>query len=130
MKSQYLLVPLLICFKPSIGQNFNYLGTYTSNGTPNYLVDPGDNVSVSTLELIDSSIPETFRVPVYNPHYISSGYDTDLLLNAESEVFVTFISEGAGFRNVLGYYTYDTSNPPSAAPADEDIVIIFPNSSA
>lgn len=130
MKKQYLLLLFLICFKTSIGQNFNYLGTYSSNGTPNYLESPGDVVSVSTLELIDSSIPETFRVPVYNPHYISSGYDTDLLLNAESEVFVTFISEGAGFRNVLGYYTYDAANPPSIPPADEDIVIIFPNASA
>lgn len=130
MKNRYLLFLLLISSHLSFGQNFNFLGSYSSNGTPNYLMDPGDDVSVETLELIDRSIPETFRVPAYNPHYISSGYDTDLRLAAQSEVFVTFISEGAGFRNVLGYYTYDLDNPLTSRPADEDITIIFPNASA
>lgn len=122
----YLL--LLITFT-GFSQNFQYLGTYSSNGTPNYLVTPGDNISVSTFELIDSALSETFQVPTYNPHYITSGYDTDLVLLSQSEVFVTFVSEGAGFRNVLGYYTYDAANPITSPPLDADITIIFPNAS-
>lgn len=111
-------------------QNYQYLGTYTGNGKPHYLESPGDNVSVETLELIDGALSETFRVPAYNPHYITSNYDTDVFLTTESEVFVTFVSEGAGYRNVLGFYTYDMNNPPTNAPSDEEVTIIFPNASA
>jgi hypothetical protein len=111
-------------------QNYQYLGGYSGNGTPNYLESPGDVVSVETLELIDSAFPETFRVTTCNPHYITSNYDTELSLTSQTEVFVTFVSEGAGYRNVLGFYTYDTNSPLSSAPSDNDITIVFPNISA
>ncbi len=111
-------------------QNYNYLGEYTSNGTPLYLETPGDAVSVETQEMISNSLPESYPVPDYNPHYITSGYDTDVILESKADVWVTFISEGAGYRNVLGFYTYDVNNPPLMAPEPEDITIIFPNASA
>ncbi|MPQ45461.1 DUF4114 domain-containing protein [Marinifilum sp. N1E240] len=49
-----------------------------------------------------------------------------LRLTKESPVYLTFIDEGAGWRNSLAYYTYDAANPPS----DEDDVelhMLFPN---
>ncbi len=111
-------------------QNYQFLGSYTSNGTPLYLENPGDVVSAETLEMISNSLPESYPVPDYNPHYISSGYDTDVILTQAAEVWVTFISEGAGYRNVLGFYTYDVTSPSSTAPQPEDVTIIFPNASA
>ncbi|WP_299835333.1 DUF4114 domain-containing protein [uncultured Tenacibaculum sp.] len=114
----------------SIAQNYNYLGTYTSNGTPNYLVNPGDEVSVESLEKISNALPESYPVPDYNPQYITAGYDTNVELTQAADVFVTFVAEGAGYRNVLGFYTYDLDNPPTSAPSEEDITIIFPNASA
>ncbi|WP_408030790.1 DUF4114 domain-containing protein [Tenacibaculum xiamenense] len=120
---------LFIMSITTLAQNFNYLGTYSSNGTPDYLESPGDNIPVSTLELINSALPETFQVPSYNPHYITSGYDSDIFVNVTTDVYMTFVDEGAGFRNVLGFYTYDLNNPPVSAPADEDITVIFPNNS-
>lgn len=128
-KTTFFYLMLICIISSSFSQNFQYLGSYTSNGTPNYLESSGDNINVSTLELIDSALSETFQVPTYNPHYITSNYDTDIFLSSTSEVFVTFVGEGAGFRNVLGFYTYDASNPVSTAPSDEDITIIFPNTS-
>ena len=124
---------LLICSVLTMigfAQNYQFLGDYTSNGTPLYLESPGDNVSVETLQMIDDSLPESYPVPDYNPHYISSGYDTDVQLDADADVWVTFVSEGAGYRNVLGFYTYDLNNPSPTAPQPEDITIIFPNASA
>jgi len=123
---------LLIVFisQLAIAQNYQYLGTYSSNGTPDYLENPGDEVSVETLEMISDAIPESYPVPDYNPQYITAGYDTNVELTQAADVFVTFISEGAGYRNVLGFYTYDLDNPPMSAPAEEDITIIFPNASA
>lgn len=130
MKKLFLLSALFLLSLSSIAQNYQFLGSYTSNGTPNYLEPVGDVVSVSTLELIDGALPESYPVPDYNPHYISSGYDTDVILLDSAEVWVTFVSEGAGYRNVLGFYTYDTNNVPTTAPSPSDITIIFPNVSA
>ncbi len=119
------LVTVMVC-----AQNYQYLGDYTSNGTPLYLEEPGDEVSIATLEMISNSLPESYPVPDYNPHYISSGYETDVVLDEQADVWVTFVDEGAGYRNVLGFYTYDADNPPTTAPQDNEITIIFPNASA
>lgn len=114
----------------SFAQSYQYLGSYTSNGTPLYLEQPGDVVSQETMDMVSNSLPEGYPVPDYNPHYISSGYDTDVILNDDADVWVTFVKEGAGYKNVLGFYTYDVNNPPLSAPLPEDITIIFPNASA
>ena len=129
MKKLLLSVLLIIISLCSYGQ-YNYLGTYTSNGTPNYLETVGDNITTATLETISNSLPESYPVPDFNPHYITSGYETNLVLDEQADVYVTFISEGAGYRNVLGFYTYDPNNPSSTAPTASEITIIFPNVSA
>ncbi len=111
-------------------QNYNYLGEYTSNGTPLYLESPGDEISTETLQMIDDSLPENYPVPDYNPQYISSGYETDIQIEEKADIWVTFVAEGAGYKNVLGFYTYPLDNPPTSTPAKEEITIIFPNVSA
>lgn len=114
---------------PPICDRYNYLGAYTSEGTPLYL-DGQDVVSQETIDLVSNSLPEGYPVPDFNPHYISSGYDTDVKLEAQADIWVTFVSEGAGYKNTLGFYTYDINNPSIIAPNPEDITIVFPNVSA
>lgn len=111
-------------------QSYNFLGEYDWRGTPLYLESDRDSVSYETLEMISNSLPESYPVPDYNPQYITSGYDTDIKLTKDADVWITFIAEGAGYRNVLGFYTYDLENPQSAKPTPEEITIIFPNASA
>ncbi|PKH51542.1 hypothetical protein CXF68_12995 [Tenacibaculum sp. Bg11-29] len=125
-----LLFLLVITTATIYAQNYQYLGEYTSNGTPLYLESPGDNISYPTLDMISYSLPESYPVPDYNPHYISSGYETNVVLSETADVWVTFVSEGAGYRNSLGFYTYDINNLPATVPNAEDITIIFPNASA
>ena len=127
---QLLLFAFLLLSSIIYGQEYQYLGTYTSDGTPNYLEIPGDTVDASTMDLVSSSLPEGYPVPDYNPHYISSGYDTDIIVDELADVWVTFVSEGAGYKNVLGFYTYDLASPQATIPQPEDITIIFPNVSA
>lgn len=57
---KYILVTLtaLITTGIAMSQDYNYLGTYTSNGTPNYLVKPSDEVGPSTLQLVENTLPE------------------------------------------------------------------------
>ena len=126
---RYLLLFLLLFSFVCFAQNFKFLGNYTTDGTPQYFAT-SDIVSAETINLIKNSLPENYPVPAYNPQYLSSGYDTDLLLEKDADVWVTFVSEGAGYRNVLGFYTYDITNPPTVAPSANDITIVFPNVSA
>lgn len=125
-----LLILISIVVTSLNAQSYKYLGEYTSNGTPLYLESPGDIVSIETLQMIDDSLPENYPVPTYNPQYITSGYETDIKIQSKADIWVTFVSEGAGYRNVLGFYTYPLDNPPTQKPSKEDITIIFPNVSA
>ncbi|GLB48061.1 DUF4114 domain-containing protein [Neptunitalea lumnitzerae] len=128
MKKFYTIVAIAVMSICTLqAQNYNFLGNYTADGTPLYLENPGDIVSQDTQNLVSRSLPEGYPVPDYNPHYISSGYDTDIIIDAFAEVFVTYVNEGAGYKNVLGFYTYDVNNPPTSGPQPEDITIIFPN---
>lgn len=125
-----LLLILLLSTSTIFAQNYNFLGSYTADGTPLYLEPIRDVVDVATQNMIKNSLPEGYPVPDFNPHYISSGYDTDIILDKAGDVWVTFVSEGAGYRNVLGFYTYDVNNPFQAKPQPQEITIIFPNVSA
>ena len=129
MKHVLLLLTTLMTVSGIQAQDYNFLGDYTSDGTPKYF-DGKDEVSAETLQLISDALPEGFPVPDYNPQYITSGYDTDVLLEEAADVWVTFVGEGAGYKNVLGFYTYDIENPLTEAPTPEDITIVFPNVSA
>ncbi len=114
---------------PDICNRYNYLGQFSADGTPLYLDTP-DEVSQSTIDMINEALPESYPVPDFNPHYISSGYDTDVRTNAQTDIWVTFVGEGAGYKNTLGFYTYDSNQPTPTAPAPEEITIVFPNVSA
>ncbi len=114
---------------PPICDRYNYLGEYNSNGKPLYL-DGQDTVSQETLDMINGALPEGYPVPDFNPHYISSGYDTDIIVQNNADIWVTFVGEGAGYKNTLGFYTYDINNPSQTIPQPEDITVIFPNVSA
>ncbi|MBC7721697.1 MAG: DUF4114 domain-containing protein [Pedobacter sp.] len=126
MKIKIVFFLLLTFFTLSIKAQYNYLGTYTSDGLPNYLVQ-SDQISTATLNLIHNALPESYPVPTYNPQYISSGYESEIRLTDSAEVWVTFVDEGAGYKNVLGFYSYDLSNPPTTIPPTSQMTIIFPN---
>ncbi|UOB19067.1 DUF4114 domain-containing protein [Abyssalbus ytuae] len=108
------------------GQGYNFLGPYDLQGTPLYM-ELDDVIDQATMDLVHNSLPESYPVPEYNPHYLSSGYDTDIKLLQSSSVYVTFLEEGAGYKNVLGFYTYDLNTGPFTKPKPEDITIVFPN---
>lgn len=128
MKRIVLLITLFSNFT-FFAQSYQFLGPYTSDGTPLYFVT-SDVISSQTMTLISNSLPENYPVPTYNPQYISSGYETDIIIDSLADVWVTFVSEGAGYKNVLGFYTYDINNPPTTAPTASQITIVFPNVSA
>jgi len=58
------------------------------------------------LDSINEALPE--RVDV-NQAYLDPSYDPTVVLQQDAQVSVTFLDEGAGYRNSLGYFTFDDS---------------------
>jgi hypothetical protein len=50
----------------------------------------------------------------------------NVVLTKQSEVYVTFIDEGAGYQNSFGWYTYNINSPPTFA-SQLELNILFPN---
>lgn len=126
---QSLAILVLVSFlsKSLQAQNFNYLGIFNSVGTPGYLTNPSDVISDNFKKRMQRSLPEYYSVPQYNPQYLNNNLTLDLQLKDATDVWLTFVDEGAGYKNVIGFYTYSLSSPPTKAPKDKDITIIFPN---
>lgn len=76
-------------------------------------------------------LPERVNAIVNHPELFDPGKRKELVLTETADVSVTFVSEGAGFTNSFGYYTYNENNPPQSV---EDIQsskqIIFANASS
>ncbi len=109
---------------------YNTLGTWSNNGVPNYLEPNNDFISADLLSRISASLPESQKVPNHHPEYLTNNVQTNVVLTEACDVWVTFISEGAGYLNALGFYTYQNGNPPTSInDIRSTMTIIFPNSS-
>ena len=108
---------------------FKFMGTYKSDGVPNYLEPENDPISADFLADINNTLPERIRLPESHPQYFSDIYDHNIRLIETCDVWVTFVTEGAGYKNVLGFYTYPTATPPQTPSDIDSITIIFPNAS-
>jgi len=108
---------------------YSYLGTYTKKGVPDYLVSPRDIITQDFLNDVNASLPENIRLPVSHPDYLSVGNEADIILKEEADIWVTFVHEGAGYLNSMGYYLYDQANPPKSASDITKYNVILPNAS-
>ena len=107
--------------------NINLMGTYNSKGVPNYLEPVGDNVSPEMISDINNALPERRPVPTYHPEYLYDVNRQNLTFLSDADLWVTFVSEGAGYKNVLAYYTYQRDFPPQSIDDIESCTVIFPN---
>lgn len=103
--------------------------TGSNGGVPTNLLSPRDVISNTMLEFINASLPEQKPVPVNHPDYLNPNANIDIQITALADVWVTFVHEGAGYKNTLGYYVYDTSNPPTNLSQIDTITYLFPNAS-
>jgi LruC domain-containing protein len=106
---------------------FHPMGPFNAQGVPLYLEPVNDVIDPQFLNDINASFPEKQPVPLHNPHYLNPDNEYDFKLLEASDVWVTFIHEGAGYRNVLGYYTYQLINQPNDPAQIDTVRIIFPN---
>ncbi|MCF7942643.1 MAG: LruC domain-containing protein [Spirochaetia bacterium] len=110
---------------------FLYVSPFDTNGKPDAITSAPlqANEINAMLKRIQASLPEYGNVPETNPGFLN---DAQIALNDDARIQVTFLHEGAGFLNTLGYYAFATDAIPDASPgimAENGMSIIFPNAS-
>ncbi len=104
--------------------------SWNTNGVPSNLISPRDIVPNQLVNDIWAMLPSRVAVPTTHPELLNDSITKrTLLLTKRADVFVTFITEGAGFRNTLFYYRYNKNNPPATAAAIDTLFLVYPNAS-
>jgi hypothetical protein len=88
-----------------------------------------DNISQTFLNDVNVSLPERRPVPQFNPEYLASNKERNLILKEMCDVWVTFVAEGAGYQNSLMFFVYNKNNKPSNISQVDSFYHIFPNAS-
>lgn len=86
-----------------------------------------DPVEQAFLNDLNATLPEYRPIPTYHPEYLATTVPDNLQLDELCDVWVTYITEGAGWRNSVGFFTFDTNDPPTSASEIDSIKIVFPN---
>ena len=100
-----------------LNTDFAYLGGFNSQGVPDYLEPQNDIISQGLLNDINNTLPEGQPLPQSHPEYLLPQWDYNLHLIEDCDVWITFVHERAGYKNVLGFYSYPTGQTPQT-PAD------------
>ncbi len=106
---------------------YTYMGSWDNQGVPTYLQPQADTIDAAFLADINASLPEYRPVPQFHPAYLENGAVTDVKLREAADVWITFVHEGAGYRNALGYYTHPVGQSPTSLADISDLKVIFPN---
>ena len=97
-------------------------GYNQNTGKPDALIYARNEYPAGFFDRIANALPES-RV---NEAFMTDDSGSNITMREDGEVFITFIHEGAGYKNSFGYFTYDANNPPQSA-ADVRETIVFPN---
>ena len=121
---------------PASGKSvYQTLSNFDSQGVPMDLNTNGAskvNFSHAFLNDLSASLPEYQSLPKNNPSFVDQiGLSNIAIKENKASIILTFINEGAAYHNSLGYFIYNTANPPASAAAipAADMVIAFPNAS-
>ncbi|KAB0288009.1 LruC domain-containing protein [Vibrio fortis] len=105
---------------------------YSALGKPNDTYSIAGTLPHDTLDNVYSMLPEGTYVNsafIAPERYSNIDIDDELGGAEFASAKVTFLNEGAGYRNALGYFVYDTNNPPASMDDITAHTIIFPNTS-
>lgn len=107
---------------------YKTITTYNDRGKPDGLEEDKEVCSTLLPNIYQNVLPERQNAMTAHPEYFSNPVK-NLVIQEETDLYLTFIDEGAGFKNVLGYYTYDEGTVPTSEEM-LDKIVIFPNASA
>ncbi len=103
---------------------------YNAKGSPTKKFSVAGALSPTVLDNVYAVLPES---RVVNDAFIASSVESNIVIRDDfdgvANVKVTYLNEGAGFRNSFGYFVYKTANKPTTLAEVLDHKIIFPNAS-
>jgi len=106
-----------------------YAEHHDAAGIPLNLADqPRQTYPESFWQSLSAALPEGKDIRMHNPEAIVHDEKANIYLTEAADVFVSFLHEGAGYRNSFGYFIYDPQNPPQT-PAALSEIVVFPNAS-
>lgn len=103
---------------------------WDASGVPTVLYPTKDPISSQLWMDISYSLPEGLNI-ANNPvasSWVHPGLVTSVPIVATCNIDLTFVYEGAGFLNSMGYYVYPTDQPPTSI-ANVQKYVAFPNTS-
>ncbi|HEY4121652.1 MAG TPA: DUF4114 domain-containing protein, partial [Byssovorax sp.] len=74
---------------------------------PREFIDSSLPIPADVSSTVGALLPERVAVAAT---LLSDAYDPNIYVNAPATVKVTFLREGAGYQNTLGYFTYSADN--------------------
>ncbi len=108
---------------------FPTVDDYDENGRPNP-VDGTETLCEDLIASFNLTLPEG-KNAIRKHHKYFENENREVILTERADVAVSFVTEGAGFKNAFGYYTYNKNNPPqSIDDIKASMTIIFANASA
>lgn len=109
-----------------------YISNFDNSGVPSAL-NVGDQnqnikktISSAVLTEVNQRFPERKLLFNTHPEWIQ---DNTLMILNNVTIKITFVDEGAGYKNAFGYYIYQTVNPPTKVSDIDNVYVIFPNAS-
>ena len=112
---------------------YRYLGTWGNSGKPNYLIQNDKDINLDLIKRLVNSLPEGANEVQRSPGYYMNPTPRSVLISstksnfAGADVYVSFVYEGAGYNNVLGYYVFPIvggRNYPTTTDSNGNIIPI------
>jgi hypothetical protein len=102
------------------------LAISVDEGIPDDII-PGEPCP-TLMDAITLMFPESENAMLLHPYLFEEGVTLNVTVEEETNVYIKFIWEGAGWKNTFGYYAYPAENPPTSI---EDLQkhVVFPNAS-
>jgi hypothetical protein len=91
---------------------------------PDDIVATGERLAL--FQEIMADFPESKNVKTAKPELFEAATRKEIVLKNESDVYVTFISEGASLSNTFGWYSYQPASKPTST-SQIQMNILFPH---
>ncbi|MDD5272141.1 MAG: LruC domain-containing protein [Methylovulum sp.] len=126
-KIQPLLGAALLLASASVtAKDWQYFGDYDANtGTPKSMVDMSGKLPSDLISRVLKKLPEGQNISKNSENLVTDDLGANIYLLKDAQVTVSFVSEGAGYLNSLGFFKFNAEDLPSKSQVQDSI--IFPN---
>jgi len=101
--------------------------TFSPHGKPSPMTNTP--LEADFLSRVNTTLPESVPIDVSHPQYLDPDVQTNLKLVEPSNIWLTFVTEGAGYLNALGFHTYPSAAEPQTPAEVGSHTIVLPNAS-